>query len=180
MPTTQTNQVVVVVGPGSIGQAIARRVSAGKQVLLADVRAENAETAANVLLDAGFDAHAAVVDISSRESIKKLIARAAELGELVHLIHAAGVSPSQAAPETILKVDLYGTAVLLEEVREVIAPGGSGVVIASQSAPATGTCWRTRPWGGLARRMRWESWVRICWARRVRSSPAVISWPTEA
>ena len=49
------------------------------------------------------------------------------------LVNAAGVSPSQAPIETILKVDLYGTAVLLEEVGQMIAPGGVGVTISSQS-----------------------------------------------
>ena len=49
------------------------------------------------------------------------------------LVNAAGVSPSQAPIEAILKVDLYGTAVLLEEVGKVIAQGGVGVTISSQS-----------------------------------------------
>jgi NAD(P)-dependent dehydrogenase (short-subunit alcohol dehydrogenase family) len=49
------------------------------------------------------------------------------------MIIAAGVSPSQAPIETILKVDLYGSAVMMEEVGKVIAPGGSGVMISSQS-----------------------------------------------
>jgi NAD(P)-dependent dehydrogenase (short-subunit alcohol dehydrogenase family) len=127
------NEVVVVIGPGSIGQAIARRVSSGKTVLLADLREENAKAAAKTLHDAGFEVSTAVVDISSRQSIHTLVERATSLGPITRFIHAAGVSPTQASPETILKVDLYGTAVLLEEFGNVIAPGGSGVVIASQS-----------------------------------------------
>jgi NAD(P)-dependent dehydrogenase (short-subunit alcohol dehydrogenase family) len=127
------SQVNVVIGPGSIGQAIARRVSAGKRVLLADLREENASAAAKTLSEAGFDVTTTQVDISSRESIQALVALAVSLGEVTGLIHAAGVSPSQASPETILHVDLYGTAVILEEFGNVIAPGGSGVVIASQS-----------------------------------------------
>ena len=125
--------VIVVIGAGSIGQAIARRVSAGKQVVLADLRQENADAAAKTLRDAGFNVTTATVDVSSRASVHALVGKAVALGELVGLIHAAGVSPSQAAPETILKVDLYGTALVLEEFGNVIAPGGSGVVIASQS-----------------------------------------------
>jgi NAD(P)-dependent dehydrogenase (short-subunit alcohol dehydrogenase family) len=125
--------VNVVVGPGSIGQAIARRVSAGKHVVLADVREQNAAAAAKTLSDAGFEVTTATADISSRESIQALVRKAASLGPIVGLIHAAGVSPSQASPATILKVDLYGTAVLLEEFGAVIAQGGSGVVISSQS-----------------------------------------------
>jgi NAD(P)-dependent dehydrogenase (short-subunit alcohol dehydrogenase family) len=127
------NQVNVVIGPGSIGQAIARRVSAGKRVLLADLREENAAAAAKTLSEAGFDVSTTTVDISSRASIQALAALATSMGEVSGLIHAAGVSPSQASPETILKVDLYGTAVILEEFGEVIVQGGAGVVIASQS-----------------------------------------------
>jgi NAD(P)-dependent dehydrogenase (short-subunit alcohol dehydrogenase family) len=127
------DNVVVVVGAGSIGQAIARRVSAGKRVLLADLRQENADVAAKTLSDAGFDVTTATVDVSSRASVQALVATATSLGEVSTLIHAAGVSPSQASPETILKVDLYGTALVLEEFGTVIARGGAGVVIASQS-----------------------------------------------
>jgi NAD(P)-dependent dehydrogenase (short-subunit alcohol dehydrogenase family) len=126
-------EVIVVIGPGSIGQAIARRVGLGKLVLLADVRAENAGAAAATLGEAGFEVQTAQVDVSSRESVHALAALAASLGLVKGVIHAAGVSPTQAAPETILKVDLYGTAVVLEEFGDVIVPGGSAVVIASQS-----------------------------------------------
>jgi NAD(P)-dependent dehydrogenase (short-subunit alcohol dehydrogenase family) len=125
--------VTVVIGAGSIGQAIARRVSAGKHVLFADLRQVNADAAAKLLEDAGFETSAVVVDVSSRESVRSLVAKATELGDVSGLVHAAGVSPSQASPETILKVDLYGTALVLELVGEVIGRGGAGVVIASQS-----------------------------------------------
>lgn len=127
------SEVVVVIGPGSIGQAIARRVSFGKLVLLADVRLENAEAAAKTLSEAGFEVQTSQVDVSSRESVHALVELAASLGTVKGVVHAAGVSPTQAAPETILKVDLYGTALVLEEFGNVIAPGGSAVVIASQS-----------------------------------------------
>ena len=125
--------VIVVIGAGSIGQAIARRVSAGKHVLLADLRSENADAAAKTLSEAGFTVSTATVDVSSRASVHALIEMATALGEVSGVIHAAGVSPTQASPETILKVDLYGTALVLEEFGSVIAPGGAGVVIASQS-----------------------------------------------
>lgn len=125
--------VVVVVGAGSIGQAIARRVSAGKHVLLADLRIETAQAAAKILNDAGFATSTVAVDVSSRSSVEALVAAATAIGEVTGLIHAAGVSPSQAPPHIILAVDLYGTALLLEAFGEVIAPGGAGVVIASQS-----------------------------------------------
>ena len=132
------NEVVVVIGAGSIGQAIARRVSAGKHVVLADLRQGNADAAAEVLSSAGFEVTAATVDVSSRESIHALVEAAAALGDIAGVIHAAGVSPSQASPEAILHVDLYGTAVLLEEFGNVIAHGGAGVVIASQSGHRLG------------------------------------------
>jgi NAD(P)-dependent dehydrogenase (short-subunit alcohol dehydrogenase family) len=125
--------VVVVIGPGQIGQAIARRVGVGKHVLLADMRADNANAAAEVLGNAGYEVSVATVDASSREAVRALVERATRLGDVTGLIHAAGVSPSQAPPATILKVDLYGTALVLKEFGDVIAPGGSGVVIASQS-----------------------------------------------
>jgi NAD(P)-dependent dehydrogenase (short-subunit alcohol dehydrogenase family) len=127
------DEVVVVIGAGSIGQAIARRVSAGKRVVLADLRQSNADAAAEVLSNAGFEVSTATVDVSSRESIHALVETSTALGAITGVIHAAGVSPSQAPPEAILHVDLYGTAVLLEEFGNVIAHGGAGVVIASQS-----------------------------------------------
>lgn len=126
-------QVIVVIGAGSIGQAIARRVSAGKHVLLADLRKEKAEAAAETLRDAGFDVSTTTVDVSSRKSVHSLVETATVIGSITGVIHAAGVSPSQASPETILRVDLYGTALVLEEFGDVIAEGGAGVVIASQS-----------------------------------------------
>jgi NAD(P)-dependent dehydrogenase (short-subunit alcohol dehydrogenase family) len=128
-----TKNVNVVIGAGSIGQAIVRRVSAGKHVLLADIRLENADAAAKILSDAGFNVATTTVDVSSRASVHALVEAATALGEVSGVIHAAGVSPSQASPETILKVDLYGTALVLEEFGNVIARGGAGVVIASMS-----------------------------------------------
>ena len=125
--------VIVLIGAGSIGQAIARRIGAGKHILLADIRQENADAAAKTLSDAGFDVTATTVDVSVRASVHALVALATLHGEVAGLIHAAGVSPSQASPEAILKVDLYGTALVLEEFGNVIASGGAGVVIASQS-----------------------------------------------
>lgn len=130
--------IIVVIGAGSIGQAIVRRVAAGKHVLLADIRQENADAAAKVLFDAGFNVSTATVDVSSRTSVHALVELATKLGEVAGVIHAAGVSPSQASPETILKVDLYGTALVLEEFGNVIARGGSGIVIASQSGHRLG------------------------------------------
>ncbi len=132
------SEVIVVIGAGSIGQAIARRVSTGKHIVLADLRPENAEAAAEVLLDSGFDGSTAGVDVSARESVHALVKAATGFGDVTGITHAAGVSPSQASPATILAVDLYGTALVLEEFGNVITRGGAGVVIASQSGHRLG------------------------------------------
>lgn len=125
--------VIVVIGAGSIGQAIARRVGVGNHILLADLKKENSEITAKVLTDAGFTVSTAIVDVSSRTSVQALVSIATTIGSITGLIHAAGVSPSKASPSTIFKVDLYGTALVLEEFGNIIAEGGSGVVISSQS-----------------------------------------------
>lgn len=127
------SDVTVVIGAGSIGQAIARRVSHGRHVLLADLKQDNVDAASTVLADAGFDVSTALVDVSSHDSVRVLADTASALGEVVGVIHAAGVSASQASIEQILQVDLYGTAVVLEEFGRIIAAGGAGVVISSQS-----------------------------------------------
>jgi NAD(P)-dependent dehydrogenase (short-subunit alcohol dehydrogenase family) len=136
------NSVIVVIGAGQIGQAIARRVGIGKPIILADRSDAAAKAAAAVLGNAGYDVSIAAVDVSSREQVHALAQRAAGLGDVTGVIHAAGVSPSQASPDTILNVDLYGTAVVLEEFGTVIARGGSGVVISSQSGH------RAQPYSG--------------------------------
>ena len=125
--------VLVVVGSGSIGQAIARRVGTESHILLADLKQENSDAAAKVLRDAGFVVSTTIVDVSSKASVLALIKTAQNIGGITGLIHAAGVSPSQASPANIFQVDLYGTALILEEFGNVIEDGGSGVVIASQS-----------------------------------------------
>ena len=122
-------EILVLIGAGAIGQAIAKRVSAGKHILISDIKIENAEVAAKTLTDAGFEVSTNVVNVASRESIEALVSKAVSIGKIVGLIHAAGVSPSQASPETILKVDLYGTALVLEAFGNVIEQGGAGVVI---------------------------------------------------
>ena len=132
------SEVIVVLGAGSIGQAIARRVSAGKHVVVSDLRVENAESAAEVMRNAGFEVSTQATDVSSRDSVHDLVGAAVDLGDVTGVIHAAGVSPSQAPPAAILAVDLYGTALVLEEFGNVIAAGGSGVVIASQSGHRLG------------------------------------------
>lgn len=128
-----TKDVMILTGAGQIGMAIARRMGADKKIIIGDKNINNAKTIAEIMTNAGFDVEATEMDLSSRESIKKMIAEAQKYGEIAMLINAAGVSPSQAPIDVILKVDLYGTAVLLEEVGKVIKKGGVGVTISSQS-----------------------------------------------
>lgn len=125
--------VILWAGAGQIGMAIARRVGTGKKIIVGDKKPENAEAVAKIMNDAGFDAVPVQMDLSDRMSILEFINAGQKYGDIAMLINAAGVSPSQAPVETILKVDLYGTAVLLEEVGKVIRQGGAGVTISSQS-----------------------------------------------
>lgn len=125
--------VILWTGAGQIGMAIARRVGFGRKILVGDKNIENAKQIARIMTEAGFDIEPTECDISSRTSILSLISKAQQYGQISMLINAAGVSPSQAPIEVILKVDLYGTAVLLEEVGKVIKSGGRGVTISSQS-----------------------------------------------
>lgn len=127
------NDVVILTGAGQIGMAIARRMGCGKKIVVGDKSMKNAEAIAEIMNSAGFDVTPVEMDLSCRASILNLIHEAQQYGEISMLINAAGVSPSQAPIEAILKVDLYGTAVLLEEVGKVIKMGGVGVTISSQS-----------------------------------------------
>lgn len=125
--------VMLLTGAGQIGMAIARRMGYGKKIVVGDKSIENAKTIAATMNSAGFDVIPVEMDLSSRPSVLNIIAEAQKYGEISMLVNAAGVSPSQAPIEAILKVDLYGTAVLLEEVGKVIKQGGVGVTISSQS-----------------------------------------------
>lgn len=126
-------EVMILTGAGQIGMAIARRMGYGMKIVVGDRNLDNAKTICSTMNNAGFDTVPFEMDLSSRESILALIAEAQKYGEISMLVNAAGVSPSQAPIETILHVDLYGTAVLLEEIGKVIKPGGTGVTISSQS-----------------------------------------------
>ena len=125
--------VMILTGAGQIGMAIARRMGYGMKIVIGDKSIKNAETISKIMNEAGFDTEPVKMDLSSRESIKNTIEKAQSFGEISMLVNAAGVSPSQVPIEEILKVDLYGTAVLLEEVGKVIKKGGVGVTISSQS-----------------------------------------------
>lgn len=127
------NEVIVLFGAGSIGEAIVRRVAAGRKLLIADYNEAKLIEMKQRLTEAGYSISTIQADLSSRESILAVVKKAQSLGVVMGLVNAAGVSPSQASPEEVLKVDLYGTSVLLEEFGKVMAPGGAGIVISSQS-----------------------------------------------
>lgn len=126
-------KVILLTGAGQIGLAIVRRIGAGMKIIVSDKNPDNASTSTRILQNSGFDAEAITCDISSRDSVLRMIEFGQKFGSIAHLVNAAGVSPSQAPVEAILKVDLYGTAMLLEEVGRIISEGGSGVTISSQS-----------------------------------------------
>ncbi|KRK65443.1 short chain dehydrogenase [Companilactobacillus tucceti DSM 20183] len=127
------SEVEVLFGAGAIGEAIVRRISSGRKLLIADYSEEKLYTMKQRLEEAGFSVETIKADLSSRKSIKEVVAKAQSLGDIIGLVNAAGVSPSQASSSEVLHVDLYGTSVLLEEFGKVMAPGGAGIVISSQS-----------------------------------------------
>ncbi len=125
--------VMIVTGAGQISMAIARRIGYGMKIVMGDKNPDNADHIAAIMNNAGYDVAPVKMDLASRDSIQQIVGLAQEYGQVKMLVNGAGVSPSQASIETILNVDLYGTAVLLEEVGKIIAPGGAGVTISSQS-----------------------------------------------
>lgn len=128
-----TTQVVVVIGAGGIGKAIGRHQGTGRTVLLADRSEAILSAAADELESGGHTVVTSSVDVAIRSSVDELAHTAAALGDVVNVVHTAGLSPVQASPEAILTVDLVGVALVLEEFRHVIARGGSGIVISSMA-----------------------------------------------
>jgi NAD(P)-dependent dehydrogenase (short-subunit alcohol dehydrogenase family) len=128
-----TSDVLVVIGAGAIGQAIARRTGVGKQILLADINTDSLAATADLMEASGYNVRTQPVDVAARESVRELAAVAADLGPVTGVVHTAGLSPVQAPVEALLRVDLVGVALVLQEFGRVIAPGGSGVVISSMA-----------------------------------------------
>ncbi len=126
-------EVIVVIGAGGIGMAIARRQGFGKHILLADINETLLATAAKELEVASYKVSTRVVDVSSRESVHALVEAASALGSVTQVIHTAGLSPNMAPPDRVLAVDLYGSAVVFEEFGRVIANGGAGLVVSSMA-----------------------------------------------
>ena len=131
-------EVAVLLGVGGIGVACIRRVGYGRHVIIANRSLDKAERVAEELHNSGFETTAMRADLSSKEDILNIIKEAQKYGEITKVVNAAGVSPSQAPVEKILEVDLYGTAVFMEEFGKVIAPGGSCIIISSQSGHRLG------------------------------------------
>jgi NAD(P)-dependent dehydrogenase (short-subunit alcohol dehydrogenase family) len=123
--------VLVVIGIGGMGEAIARRLGSGRPVLLSDYDVNRLESLGEQLRQNGYDVHTQQVDVSDRDSLTRLADRARELGSITALVHTAGLSPAQAPADRIIEVDLVGTALSLEVFGEVIEHGGAGVYIAS-------------------------------------------------
>lgn len=125
--------LVVVIGAGGIGIAIARRQGIGKTILLADINAQTLDGAATLLRDASYTVHTQIVDVTSRTSVRALADKAASLGRVTQLLNTAGLSPNMAPPTKVLEVDLYGVALVFDEFERVIASGGSAIVISSMA-----------------------------------------------
>lgn len=128
-----SHEIAVLIGTGSIGVAIARQAAIARTLLLADRNEEQLETRAEELRNEGFTVETQPVDVADRAAVEALAHRAAEMGSVTRVIHAAGVSPNQASPQQIIAVDLLGTAHVLDAFGAVVGEGGSGIVIASQA-----------------------------------------------
>lgn len=127
-------EVVVVIGAGGIGVAIARRQGFGRNVLLADFNEKALTSAAESMRNSAYTVETHVVDVSSRASVKALASAAAASGKIVQVINTAGLSPNMAPVARVLEVDLYGSAVVFDEFEKVIAQGGVGLIISSMAA----------------------------------------------
>ncbi|MEG3131932.1 SDR family oxidoreductase [Pantoea cypripedii] len=128
-----TKDIVVIIGAGGIGQAIARRQGFGKTLLLADFNAQTLQQAADQLMAAGYRVETQHVDVTSRDSVQQLAAYAASLGNVMQVVNTAGLSPNMAPVDKVLEVDLYGAALVFDEFEKVIAPGGAGLIISSMA-----------------------------------------------
>jgi len=127
------NPVIVIIGAGGIGVAIARRQGFGKTILLADFSENVLSASADELRTASYSVETQIVDVSSRPSVEALVQKADSLGSVLQVVNTAGLSPNMAPPERVLAVDLYGSALVFEAFGEVIAAGGAGLIISSMA-----------------------------------------------
>ena len=130
----EKKQVVALLGAGSMGTAIVRRIAAGKKILLGDISEKTLERVGDDLLRSGYDVQTMVVNALLKDSVETFANRAAELGPVMYFIDTAGASPNQARPEHIVNLDMIGTGYAIDAFGKVMAPGGAGLIISSQAA----------------------------------------------
>jgi NAD(P)-dependent dehydrogenase (short-subunit alcohol dehydrogenase family) len=128
-----TAEVLAIIGVGGMGVTVARRMGAGRVIVLGDVNTAQVDSVAGQLADDGHHVVTGHVDVTSRESVTEFARLAASCGRVSSVVHTAGLSPQQAAAEVVLAVDLLGVALTLEVFGDVIEPGGAGVVISSMA-----------------------------------------------
>ena len=129
----ENEEVIALLGAGSMGTAIVRRIAAGRKILLGDISEENLEKVAHDFTYSGYDVETMVVDALKKESVTAFAKKAAELGDVMYFIDTAGASPNQAKPEHILALDMVGTGYAVDAFGEVMAKGGAGLIISSQT-----------------------------------------------
>lgn len=126
-------EVIALLGAGSMGTAIVKRIGAGKIIFLGDISQDNLETRAKELRYGGYTVETQVVDAMDKNSVEAFAKKASEMGKLKHFINTAGASPNQASPEHIINLDLVATSETIDVFADYIAEGGSGLIISSQT-----------------------------------------------
>lgn len=129
----ENKKVIALLGAGSMGSAIARRIAAGKTILLGDVSEENLDRAAKDFRYSGYNVETCIVNALEKDSVEAFAQKAASLGDVMYFIDTAGASPNQASPEHILALDMVGVGYALDAFGKVMAKGGAGLVVASQT-----------------------------------------------
>ena len=129
----ESREVITLLGAGSMGTAIARRFAAGRIILLGDISEKNLEKVSNELKYSGYSVETCVVDATDKASVEAFAKKAALLGAVKYFIDTAGASPNQTTPEHILKLDMVGTGYAVDAFGKVMAKGGAGLVISSQT-----------------------------------------------
>ena len=129
----ENKEVIALLGAGSMGTAIIRRFAAGRKILLGDISEKNLEKVAHEFTYSGYDVKTCIVDALNKESVIAFAQKAASLGPVKYFVDTAGASPNQTSPEHIVKLDMIGTGYALDAFGEVMAPGGAGLVISSQT-----------------------------------------------
>ena len=127
-------QVVALLGAGSMGTAIVRRIGAGKKILMGDISEQALERVSEDFRRCGYDVETLKVNALKKESVEAFAKKAAELGPVMYFVDTAGASPNQANPEHIVDLDMVGTGYAVDAFGEVMAEGGAGLIISSQAA----------------------------------------------